>query len=178
MKNMRSIWLTVGVGLLLAACGGGEQAEADHSEASEPEPAEMMAGQDHEEAHDEAGEDHAAMMADPEHAEMMAEHHPEGGMEGHYVSEAESWDQTADGIRLTLQFDPGYAVFSGRVANTGTEPACGVQVEVHLSTGTELGPTEARELAPGASATVELSAGDEMFPRYAAHVASSECGGS
>ncbi|WP_420461584.1 hypothetical protein [Candidatus Palauibacter sp.] len=50
-----------------------------------------------------------------------------------------------------------------------------MRVEVHLSTGTELGPTERTDLAPGGSTAVEMAAGGEAFERWTAHPEMSAC---
>lgn len=187
--------------LLSVGCGGSEQADS-----SEPAPAEMASpapaadagghaatgdaertGGEHAEG-GEGREEHSAEgeRSGGEHAEggeheggeHEGEGHDEGdGESGVYISEAETWQSTRDGVALTLAYDPGYAVFSGRLSNQGSERACRVRVEVHLSTGQELGPTDPVDLAPGASTMVELPAGDAAFPEYTAHAELSSCGG-
>ena len=44
-----------------------------------------------------------------------------------------------------------------------------VRVEVHLSNGTELGPTTPGDLAPGEMIPVNLQATDEPFTGWTAH---------
>ena len=62
------------------------------------------------------------------------------------------------------------------VENTTDATVCAVRVEVHLSSGTELGPTERRDIAAGESGAVELPAGGEDFESWTAHPETSACG--
>jgi len=55
---------------------------------------------------------------------------------------------------------------------------CAVRVEVHLSSGTELGPTERTDIRPGDSARVTLATEREVFERWTAHPEVSACPGS
>ena len=57
------------------------------------------------------------------------------------------------------------------------EVLCAVRVEVHLSTGTELGPTARTDLAPGESMEVTLVTGGEPFDAWTAHPEVSACVG-
>ncbi len=65
--------------------------------------------------------------------------------------------------------------FVGRVENTTRQTLCAVRVEVHLSTGTELGPTERTDLPSGEAATVELPTAGEVFDTWTAHPEVSPC---
>ncbi|WP_419933791.1 MBL fold metallo-hydrolase [Candidatus Palauibacter sp.] len=145
-------------------------------------------GEDGEGEHDEEGDDGEAR-EEGEHGEARegsGEHggeagHDEGGEEGEgeesgvYIGRADTWDVTRRGARLMLSFDPAQGAFTGTVENTTGETLCAVRVEVHLSTGTELGPTERTDLASGASTAVELAAGGEAFERWTAHPEMSAC---
>ena len=108
-----------------------------------------------------------------------AEGHEEGGSEGEesgeYLGRGETWDRTRRGARLILSFDPARKAFRGNVENTTPARLCAVRVEVHLSTGTELGPTERTDLAPGASVAVELPTAGEEFTAWTAHPEISAC---
>ncbi|WP_425154313.1 MBL fold metallo-hydrolase [Candidatus Palauibacter sp.] len=99
----------------------------------------------------------------------------EGEESGEYLGRAETWDATRRGARLVFSYDPAREAFAGTVENTTSETLCAVRVEVHLSTGTELGPTERTDLASGASTAVELAAGGEAFERWTAHPEMSAC---
>lgn len=120
-----------------------------------------------------------------EHEDENGEHGGEGGHEegdegeesGVYIGRAESWDETRRGARLVLSFDPGDNAFAGTVENTTDETLCAVRVEVHLSTGTELGPTPRTDLAPSTSTTVELATAGAAFERWTAHPEMSPCAG-
>ncbi|WP_420616122.1 MBL fold metallo-hydrolase [Candidatus Palauibacter sp.] len=120
-----------------------------------------------------------------EHGGEGGEHGGEGGHaegdegeeSGVYIGRAETWDETRRGARLILAFDPGGNLFAGTVENTTNETLCAVRVEVHLSSGTELGPTQRTDLAPGTSTTVELETAGEAFERWTAHPEVSRCAG-
>ncbi len=81
----------------------------------------------------------------------------------------ETYDMVRNGVRLLLSYDKGDSVFSGHVENTTNETKPTVRVEVHLSNGTELGPTTPVDLAPGASTNIELSAEGQIFEWWKAH---------
>lgn len=120
-----------------------------------------------------------------EHAEGRGEHDGEGGHDegsegegeesGEYLARDATWDATRRGARLVLSFDPERDAFTGTVENTTDETLCAVRVEVHLSTGTELGPTQRTDLGPGAAADVELETAGEAFERWTAHPEVSRC---
>ena len=149
----------------LSACAGQPESDA--------------AGGDAPALEGEAGDE--AMPEGGEHDEG-GEHGEEGeGGEGEesgvYLARDETWDATRRGARLTLSFDPARSAFTGTVENTTEAMLCAVRVEVHLSGGTELGPTERTELAAGESAAVELATGGEEFESWTAHPEMSACGG-
>ena len=101
--------------------------------------------------------------------ESHDEHGSEGEEAGKYIGSGEGWDDTRRGARLILAFDPARSAFGGTVENTTLETLCAVRVEVHLSTGVELGPTERTDLAPGESVAVHLPSGKEPFASWTAH---------
>lgn len=130
----------------------------------------------------EAPGEHASSEGAGEHAAS------EGGAGGHdsgeegeesgvYIGWEETWDATRRGARLVLSFDSATNAFLGTVENTTQDTLCAVRVEVHLSTGTELGPTERTDLPAGESVAVELSAGGDAFDSWTAHPELSPCGG-
>ena len=53
----------------------------------------------------------------------------------------ETYDNVRNGARLILAYDAQSNSFKGTVENTTDETLQQVRVEVHLSNGTELGPT-------------------------------------
>ena len=64
------------------------------------------------------------------------------------------------------------------VENTTEGTLCAIRVEVHLSTGTELGPTASVDLAAGQTTPVTLPTEGEAFESFTAHPELSPCGGS
>ena len=105
---------------------------------------------------------------DGEHAEN-SESNEFGEESGTQLTLHETFDDVRAGARLVLSFDLTAAVFTGTVQNTTTTVLNRVRVEVHLSNGTELGPTTPVDLAPGESADVNLSAVGESFTTWSAH---------
>ena len=109
-----------------------------------------------------------------EHGEE-GEHDEEGEESGEYIASSETWDEARRGARLVLSFDAAREAFVGTVENVTREVLCAVRVEVHLSTGTELGPTARTDLAPGESMEVTLPTGGEPFDAWTAHPEVSAC---
>ena len=81
----------------------------------------------------------------------------------------ESYDAVRAGARLILTYDAQSKSFKGTVENTTNSTLQNVRVEVHLSNGTELGPTAPIDLLPGAKMDVQLAAAGETFDRWTAH---------
>ena len=81
----------------------------------------------------------------------------------------ESYDQVRNGARLIMAYDAQSNSFKGTVENTTDKTLKQVRVEVHLSNGTELGPTTPVDLEPGAKNEVELTATSKNFDRWTAH---------
>ncbi len=185
----------------MAACSGETQADAEGAgesgaaseEAGEhaaAESANVEAGGEH--ARSEGGGEHGEGGEGGEHArsEGGGEHgeggeggeHDEGGEgegeeSGEYIGSEDTWDAMRRGARLVMSFDPGSSAFVGTVENTTRETICAVRVEVHLSTGTELGPTERTDLPPGQTTAVTLPTAGESFDTWTAHPEISTCGG-
>lgn len=152
--------------LSAAGVGGGEE-EGEHDEGGE---------HDGESEHGEGRGEHEH--ENGEHAgEGGHDEGDEGEESGVYIGRAETWDETRRGARLILTFDPGRNAFAGTAENTTDETLCAVRVEVHLSSGTELGPTPRTDLASGTSTTVELETAGEAFERWTAHPEMSACAG-
>ena len=82
----------------------------------------------------------------------------------------ESLDEVRSGARLSLGYDAPSNSFKGTVENTTRDVLDRVRVEVHLSNGTELGPTAPTKIAPGDMLTISLPATEESFTRWTAHV--------
>ena len=81
----------------------------------------------------------------------------------------ETFDAVRGGTRLVLSYDAASNSFKGTVKNTTNGVLDRVRIEVHLSNGTELGPTTPRSLAPGEIVTVTLPATQASFTGWVAH---------
>ena len=94
----------------------------------------------------------------------------EGGEEsGTRLALNETYDDVRAGARLILAYDSTASAFTGTVENTTSATLRRVRVEVHLSNGTELGPTTPVDLAPGQVADVVLPATGQSFTSWSAH---------
>ena len=104
-----------------------------------------------------------------------------GGEEGSAAMLAPdaTFDQTRNGARLTLGYDPASNAFTGTVANTTDSTLTRVRIEVHLDNGTELGPTTPVDMAPGEVMAVNLPSTQAPFTGWVPHaeVGSGEAGG-
>lgn len=81
----------------------------------------------------------------------------------------ETFDEIRAGARLVLSYDSASNAFIGAVENTTDTTLRRVRVEVHLSNGTELGPTTPTDLAPGQALDIMLPATDRPFTTWSAH---------
>jgi len=104
-----------------------------------------------------------------------------GGEEGSgaMLAPDATFDQTRNGARLTMGYDPNTNAFTGTVANTTDNTLTRVRIEVHLDNGTELGPTTPVDLAPGEVMAVNLPSTQASFSGWVPHaeVGSGEAGG-
>ena len=108
-----------------------------------------------------------------------------GGEEGSSANALaldETFDMVRGGARLILSYDATSNTFTGTVENTTSTVLRRVRVEVHLSNGTELGPTTPVDLAPGQVMAVTLPATAAPFTGWTPHAEvgsgeSSESGG-
>ena len=91
----------------------------------------------------------------------------------------ETFDAVRGGARLILSYDAASNLFEGTVENTTNGVLDRVRIEVHLSNGTELGPTPPIALAPGEVLAIILQSTPDSFDGWVAHaeVGSSESGG-
>ena len=94
-----------------------------------------------------------------------------GGEEGsaNMLAPDETYDAVRSGARLILKYDAPSNSFRGTVENTTDRVLNRVRVEVHLSNGTELGPTTPRDMAPGEVAAIDLAATQVSFTGWTAH---------
>ena len=102
----------------------------------------------------------------------------EAGEQGHNESGEESnvsltktdvFDQTRGGARLILRWDEAAQAFVGTAENVTNSVIRRVRIEIHLSNGTELGPTTPTDLTSGESITVRLDASGQVFDRWSTH---------
>ena len=81
----------------------------------------------------------------------------------------ETYDAVRSGARLILKYDVPSNSFKGTVENTTDSVLERVRIEVHLSNGTELGPTTPRNMASGEVVTISLPATQASFTGWTAH---------
>ncbi len=114
-------------------------------------------------------------------SESGGEHGGSGSEEAsaNMLSPDETFDAVRGGARLILSYDAASNLFEGSVENTTSGVLDRVRIEVHLSNGTELGPTPPTALAPGEVLAIILQSTPDSFDGWVAHaeVGSSESGG-
>ena len=81
----------------------------------------------------------------------------------------ETFDAVRYGARLIMRYDAANNSFMGSVENTTSGVLTRVRVEVHLSNGTELGPTAEVDLAAGEVLEINLPATAAPFTGWIAH---------
>ena len=81
----------------------------------------------------------------------------------------ETFDAVRGGARLILNYDAGSNAFVGTVENNTGNVLSQVRIEVHLSNGTELGPTTPVDMAPGQVLEINLPATEASFTGWIAH---------
>ena len=88
---------------------------------------------------------------------------------GTQYTKSQTADETLNGAHLIMSYDSGSNSFSGTVENITTEVLDQVRVEIHLSNGTELGPTTPSNLAVGATMDVTLQATSTNWETWSVH---------
>ena len=88
---------------------------------------------------------------------------------GAMLAPDEIFDATSGGARLVMGYDAASNSFNGIVENTTNSTLSNVRIEVHLSNGTELGPTAPIDMAPGEMYEINLPATQEAFTGWIAH---------
>ncbi len=121
-----------------------------------------------------AGSENPESVSEDGEAEHAGAENPESGSEdGEESGESLDLDETYDfvrkGARLMLRYAAESNSFVGTVQNTTDGVLYRVRVEVHLSNGTELGPTTPVDLAPGENVEVSLAATEEPFTGWTPH---------
>ena len=149
----------VGLALLLSSCGDGHDSESGEHSGSESEG-------------DAAGE-HAGSESEGdtggEHSGSESEGDTGGEESGILLAKSDIYDHTRAGARLILSYDAEADAFVGTVENTTADMLSQTRVEVHLSSGVELGPTTPEDLPPGGISEITLSADGEEFETWKAH---------
>ena len=100
-----------------------------------------------------------------------AEGSESGGEEGsaNMLASDETFDMVRSGAHLILNYDAASNSFKGTVENTTNDVLTRVRIEVHLSNGTELGPTTPIDMSPGQVAIVDLPSTQSPFTGWVAH---------
>ena len=93
----------------------------------------------------------------------------EGEESGTLLTLDQTYDAVRNGARLILRYDAVADAFVGTVQNITDATLSLVRVEVHLSNGTELGPTKPVDLGPGETIPVKLVATATAFSGWTAH---------
>ena len=94
----------------------------------------------------------------------------EPGESGTQYGLADTARETRSGIDLVMSYDAAAQAFTGTVTNTTAAAVANVRVEIHLSNGVELGPTDQVTLSAGQTNPVELAASGQSFTRWSVHV--------
>ena len=104
-------------------------------------------------------------------------HDEEGEESGVYIANGRiPGTLCAAGRGLVSSFSSEADAFVGTVENTTGEKLCAIRVEVHLDSGTELGPTARVDLPSGQTTNVTLPTEGEAFESFTAHPEMSPCG--
>ena len=93
----------------------------------------------------------------------------EGEESGTQLGLDEVYDVERKGTHLVLSYDAESNSFVGTVENVSDQVLERVRVDVHLSNGTELGPTTQIDLKPGELREVLLASGSDDFEGWSTH---------
>ena len=93
----------------------------------------------------------------------------EEGSGANQLAPDETFDMVRGGARLILSYDAASNSFKGTVENTTNNVLNRVRIEVHLSNGTELGPTTPVDLPPGEVLAIDLPSTQASFTGWVAH---------
>lgn len=96
-------------------------------------------------------------------------HGEEGEESGKRYSQTEKCTEVRKEVKLILSYDKASESFKGTIKNNSEKVAERARVEVHLSNGVELGPTEPVNLKPGKQIEVSLSAKGQKFEWWSTH---------
>ena len=146
MHPLPRLAAAVGLALLLSSCGDGHDSESGEHSSSE-----------------------SAGGAGGEHGSSESAGGAGGEESGTLLAKGDTYDRTRSGARLILSYDADADAFVGTVENTTADMLSQTRVEVHLSSGVELGPTMPEDLSPGGISEITLSADGEEFETWKAH---------
>ena len=158
----------LGAAVIIGCAASGESREG-------PENRGETTGQEiSERGGEESGGEHGA---GGEGAEGSGEGGDEGSETGGGSEEAtanqlapdETFDTVRNGARLVMNYDPASNSFKGTVENTTNQVLTRVRIEVHLSNGTELGPTTPIDMAPGQTLPITLDSTQAPFTSWIPH---------
>jgi len=96
----------------------------------------------------------------------------EGEESGKALGLDEIYDQVHNGVRLILAYHRASYSFIGSMENVTDKTIKKVRVEVHLSNGAELDPSEPKDLEPGEKSGVKIEATGQVFEWWKAHAES------
>ena len=158
LRRSSTILVSIGIALALAltSCLGSDSERGERS--GESESGEHSRGS-------ESGEHNESS----ESGEHSSGPESDGEESGTQFTLSETFDEVRAGARLVLSYDSNANAFIGRVENTTGSALRQVRVEVHLSNGTELGPTTPVDLAPGEVVDITLPATSQPFASWSAH---------
>ncbi|MCY4574023.1 MAG: hypothetical protein OXF01_14615 [Gemmatimonadetes bacterium] len=94
----------------------------------------------------------------------------EPGESGTRWNAGETATDSRRGVDLTISYNATTHRFDGSVTNTNASAVTDVRVEIHLSNGTELGPTPRVSLGADETKSVTLDASGQNFNWYSVHV--------
>ena len=148
-------------GLVLAGCtfnNGSEGGRDSNGVTTSQEISERGGG--------ESGGEHGSA---GEGSEGGSEGGGEEGSSANQLAPNETFDMVRGGARLILGYDAASNSFKGTVENTTNGTLDRVRIEVHLSNGTELGPTTPVDMAPGQVLPITLPSTQAPFTGWVAH---------
>ena len=112
----------------------------------------------------------AATMVAEKGAHERDEHgDSEGEESGTEFGLDEVYDELRSGTHMVLAYVAEAKAFKGTVENVSDELLERVRVVIHLSNGTELGPTIQADLQPGEKRDVELAVESDDFTTWSTH---------
>ena len=114
-------------------------------------------------------EEHTKLEAAKGAHERDAHGECEGEEEGITLGLNDVYDEERKGTHLVLKYDSEASAFVGTVENVSNETLSKVRVEIHLSNGTELGPTTQVDLKPGEKREVMLATESANFETWSTH---------